>query len=112
MRAMGAAAGARPADARGGSGGAAGGAAPAAAAAASVARGMLFGVQSGLRVEIFTSFEMPVGVAPGGGPLVDEKFVREQAALGELAGGVGGVCMRVCVCVVCVWGGGACMDCG
>lgn len=60
------------------------------------ARGMLFGVQSGLRVEIFTSFEMPIrpgaasagaagaasGTSASSGPRLDEEFIREQTQLG------------------------------
>jgi hypothetical protein len=39
--------------------------------------GMLFGVQSGLKVEIFTSFEAKMD-----GGQVDPAFVEEQAKLG------------------------------
>jgi hypothetical protein len=52
-------------------------AASSASSSSSPCVGMLFGVQSGLKVEIFTSFEAKMD-----GGKVDPAFVEEQAKLG------------------------------
>lgn len=44
--------------------------------------GMLFGAQTGRRVEIFHSFEMPVSRV-GSQPTIDEKFITLQKDLSE-----------------------------